>query len=846
MRSDSIAIKAMRISAFFCLALFVNSALAAVWLSDGTAQNIQYLHNNFAQDGDTITLPAGTFRWATGVVVTKGVTIQGETTTANTGQRDATAIDSTVIIDDAPSVALIRCNSQRPYRVTGIAVHSGLTASSTQPAIAIASGSGLNTSARVDHCHFRNLERRAVATQGWIYGVIDHNIVDVVGHTQSFFFENRTWLGKLDGNGSWADFPYYGSERFIFLESNTINGDGTAVGGNIDAVSGARFVARFNYFKDCYIGGHGTESGIQRGQRCYQAYGNTIELINDASLPQQRSGSSIHHDNIFTGIAPSRNAHTHLYIYREGGRGALWGFARGNNPWDANDTEGNFTYVEGNAPYLFDSGTATTAAPEGVLIDNNAGWATSQWFDRYQLSNTNPASPSYNVSAPITTNTATQVNTSWGTFPEWEFFFAPGDSYEIRRVVRALDQCGSGKGDLIEGNPPRNTTTGTPWWNHAQLEPCMSWNNAHGNQAIGYNAGVRGSLIPNRDFYNLGTGYPPFTIPAQVQAIYAAERNGGFVYDHEYPYPHPLTGEATPTPTPSATTTPTPTATPTPTPTPTATATATPTPSPTPTPTPTPTATPTPTPPIGSRYDFNHDSKPDFVLFKESTRQTAVWYMHNNVYAGGAFGPALPVGWTLIDVADFDRDGNKDYALFNSSTRQTAIWYLSGVTFVRAAYGPTIASGYELRGTVDFNRDRKPDYVLYNASTRRTAVYYLNNNVYAGSAYGPILPPGWRLAGLADFNRDGKTDYLVFNAATRWSGIWYLSEVTFVGAAYGPTIASGYELTGTADFNRDGKPDYVLYNASTRRTGVWYLNNYVYAGAAYGPTLPAGWNLGAP
>ena len=64
--------------------------------------------------------------------------------------------------------------------------------------------------------------------------------------------------------------------------------------------------------------------------------------------------------------------------------------------------------------------------------------------------------------------------------------------------------------------------------------------------------------------------------------------------------------------------------------------------------------------------------------------------MHNNVFAGGAFGPILPAGWSLIDVADFNRDGNNDYALFNSSTRQTAIWYLSGVTHIGGAWGQNL------------------------------------------------------------------------------------------------------------------------------------------------------------
>jgi hypothetical protein len=286
--------------------------------------------------------------------------------------------------------------------------------------------------------------------------------------------------------------------------------------------------------------------------------------------------------------------------------------------------------------------------------------------------------------------------------------------------------------------------------------------------------------------------------------------------------------------------------TPTPTPTPTATPTPTPTATPTPTPTPTPAATPTPTPPIASPYDFSHDSKPDFVLHNGSTRRTAIWYMNNNVYAGGAFGPTLPVGWNLMDVADFNRDGNNDYALFNSSTGQTAIWYLSGVTLIRGAWGPTVPSGWALVATGDFNSDGKPDFVLYKASTRQTALCYLNNNVYAGGAFGPIVLPGWRLAGVADFNRDGKLDYSLFNASTRQSAIWYLSGVTLVGGLYGPTIASGYQLTGAADFNGDGKPDYLLYNASTRQTAIWYMNNNVFAGGAFGPTLTGAWNVVAP
>jgi hypothetical protein len=45
--------------------------------------------------------------------------------------------------------------------------------------------------------------------------------------------------------------------------------------------------------------------------------------------------------------------------------------------------------------------------------------------------------------------------------------------------------------------------------------------------------------------------------------------------------------------------------------------------------------------------DFNGDGKPDYVLYRASTRQTAIMYMNNNIVIGAAFGPTLPAGWSL-------------------------------------------------------------------------------------------------------------------------------------------------------------------------------------------------------
>src|SRR5207253_1853205 len=64
-----------------------------------------------------------------------------------------------------------------------------------------------------------------------------------------------------------------------------------------------------------------------------------------------------------------------------------------------------------------------------------------------------------------------------------------------------------------------------------------------------------------------------------------------------------------------------------------------------------PTLPPAPTAAIS---DFNGDGHPDYVLYNRFTRQTAIWYLNNNVFIGGRYGLTIPAGWSVVDVADFD------------------------------------------------------------------------------------------------------------------------------------------------------------------------------------------------
>jgi FG-GAP-like repeat len=249
---------------------------------------------------------------------------------------------------------------------------------------------------------------------------------------------------------------------------------------------------------------------------------------------------------------------------------------------------------------------------------------------------------------------------------------------------------------------------------------------------------------------------------------------------------------------------------------------------------------------IAEPYDFNSDGHSDYLLYNSNTRQTAIWYLNNNVFTGSANGPVVPGGWSVVGVADFNRDSHPDYLLFNSTSRATVIWYMNNNVRIGSTSGPVLPAGWSVAAVADFNLDGYPDYLLNNANTGGTVVWYMRNNVHIGSAPGPAVPAGWSVAGVADFNGDNHPDYLLFNPGTHGTVIWYMSGVTRIGSHAGPTVAQGYDVVGLADFDRNGRPDYVLYNSGTRQTAIWYLNNFQLIGGAFGPTLPVGWIVVAP
>jgi hypothetical protein len=467
-----------------------------------------------ASDGDTVLVPAGTASWTSSFTITKGVTLQGA------------GNDTTVILDDIPrekggqrssgrggfsqkfiqSILRVELGPKQSFRLSGFTLRPGSITTSGSYGVWL---EGTSPSVRVDHCHFDQLYRgEYVRTAGWLYGVIDHCVFDCRTRSQSILIWHDGWGGHSNGDGSWADPPYFGTEKFIFIEDNVINNVAgpTQTTGSIDAWAGARYVCRYNTFNDTVAVNHGLESSRRRrGCRATEIYKNTFNFKRIPAVAGiSRSGTMLVYDNKWKGNPLGRGKA--LKCFRQQHAFPPFGGATGTNPWDCNDPHG-----------LYASGKHDGADGSQKLVVANAGWKPNQWVD-FSLTNTTTGRFSF-----ITANTSDSItyflDNSFDHPPTF-MSFNKGDRFEIRKLLIALDQPGRGKGDLIAGanDNPMNTATKSASWAHQALEPVYSWDNTWNdttNVDVSNGDPPYPTLKENRDFYN-GTpmpGYKPYVYP---------------------------------------------------------------------------------------------------------------------------------------------------------------------------------------------------------------------------------------------------------------------------------------------------------------------------------------------
>ena len=748
---------------------------AAVFNSDGSAADVQTIHDTWAQNGDTITLPVGQFTWSTPVTISKGIKLQG----AGGGRIIANTKSSVTIGTGTKTFTTTRSGlSISPGQVLLI---GKMPSSPGEPTI---NARGYWMQGTVTSSSGTTLVMNITATGG--------------SGTYEFWWiakQAQTTILNAYNNGEPGD---NGSSPLIRIQQTAA---GSAELSGIRFVHGASSVSAATgvyggwtgpktLIHDCWFetGGGSPSGAIFAGT-------NQLLIWNcsfDDTWSQQAeaiqvafNGSTSWSTNSTIGMADTNGA-TNLYIEDCDFHGYLTAFDFDNNSRVVfrhnlldNTTQGNHG-----------ADTSTIGVRHFELYDNELVFDSFadcnteldlQWFF-WVRGGTGVITD--NILPRIASTCTGQkgnirlsvMNTHWDTGPYccWSQYPAPhqvGQGYGPGAVFHQYtSQCGPYSGENYSY--------------YLFQEPLYIWNNTGSAgdsvglaedavDSCGNNQHVSDYVQAGRD-YIIGAkpGYQKFTYPHPLRGVATAGGGGRAVIRDFNGDSHPdyvlqnaatlqtaiwyLNNNAY----------------------------------------------------IGSAYgpnlvqgwtlkslgDFNRDNRSDYTLFSPTTNQTALWYLSGPNYLTGVYGPSLPTGWELVGTGDLNADNKPDYVLSNPTTHQTAVWYLSNNIYISGAYGTTLPAGWSLVGVADFDRDGHPDYVLSHAETGYTAIGYLTGLVITGAAWGPTVPSGWALTATADFNGDGSPDYLLYNAATRQTAIWYLINNIYVSGTLGPTIVPGWSL----------------------------------------------------
>jgi hypothetical protein len=495
------------------LLLAGTTAVAVTCNSDGSPSSVQACLDS-ANDGDTITIPAGVFTWASGVTSQRGITLQGQ------------GIGATIIRDNVQSGIMIAFTvpASTTARLTGIEFqdggHGGRGNYANDPGLVNAQAPSQTNGAqfRFDHNKWNNVFGNVGINT--VLGVADHNtfITDAQG---AFTLYGSNWDGQPNGyDYSWHDPVNFGSAQFFFVEDNTFtNTNGTYMGFVTDAYRGARFVVRYNTMTGMAIGDHGTDSeGRTRGSRAFEIYNNTMNGNNvNSFIGGSRSSRVIIHDNNISGYW--NNTNFALNAFRNHFPFSPFGGMTGTNPWDR------------NSPTIYFTGTAASASiGTTVTVSGNPNWTPNRWVGyvlRRLSDNCNSSSVNFGEIRSSKSNTLTYTSADYAA----NMSFCAGDSLEIRKVQQALDAPGRGQGSILSNVP---TPTPPAGWNDQVTEPSYQWNNS---PQIPLFVSSTGAVRAGEHFFN----------------------NTPIASYMPYCHPHPLVSGApcnpspTPTPTPCAT-----------------------------------------------------------------------------------------------------------------------------------------------------------------------------------------------------------------------------------------------------------------------------------------------------
>jgi hypothetical protein len=396
-----------------------------------------------AAQGDTITMPAGTCVWNTGLTINKGITLRGQG-------------DTTVIRDNAPKngsaasrLFMVTVNAPAAVRLSSFRL-DGMAADSAGYNMGHIYAYGTSKLFRLDHITFTNQQTVGVRLDGDLWGVIDHCSFSGA-FTQGILIGHTTWGGANFGDGSWAAPTALGTEQAIFVEDNVFRDYGNPyAGAGIDILDGGRMVIRHNQFIDQFLGSHGTESGQRRRSlRQFEIYNNTFTYNGSYfAAMYMRGGTGVIYSNT---VNSGYTSFLRIVNFRDENPYPPWGKCDGTSPYDQN-TSGQTGYrcvdQPGAGPSRALSGDVPTPQPV-----NNTSEPIYQWGNTYGGN----GSPNADISSTHTQAGRDVINNQ--TKPGYVAYRYPHPLVTETPLPPVLTEiCGNGidddKDGQIDENPP--------------------------------------------------------------------------------------------------------------------------------------------------------------------------------------------------------------------------------------------------------------------------------------------------------------------------------------------------------------------------------------------------------
>lgn len=258
--------------------------------------DVQAALNKVTADGTTVLIPSGTCTWSTTLTYTasNSLTILGSGSQSTPGGGDATIIVDATSPNAALAITTVVGKSFRLAAITFQGASGGTLGYNGTVRIM-----GTSQAARVDHVHFKQLNDLNLAFYNWVYGVVDHSVFDGTSVINGVRVEHDTWNGYINGNGAWADLPYYGTNKAIYIEDNTFNCSGDNCFAT-DSDSGGHIVFRHNSLTNTIFQVH-DQASDHRAPRMFEMYNNSFnasdsnaQLFDSAQL---RGGSGMVFNN---------------------------------------------------------------------------------------------------------------------------------------------------------------------------------------------------------------------------------------------------------------------------------------------------------------------------------------------------------------------------------------------------------------------------------------------------------------------------------------------------------------------------------------------------------------------